>query len=141
MPSWKLFAIVIPICIAIDLFWLGIVMKNFYSQEIGELARRDGASMAPRWGAAFFVYVLIPLGIIIFVRPLIGADGSTLHALGYGALFGLVLYGVYDFTNLAVLDKWTLRVTLVDLAWGCALCGMTSVVMRWADRWLATSST
>lgn len=137
MPSWKLFAIVIPVCIVIDLVWLGIVMKGFYHQELGELARREGTALAPRWGAALFVYLLIPAGIILFVRPLVGAQGSALAALGYGALFGLVLYGVYDFTNLAVLEKWTLRVTLVDLAWGCTLCGVTSVVMRWADRWLA----
>ena len=55
MQSWKLFAIVAPICLFVDLLWLGIVMKGFYSQELGELARRQGASLAPRWGAALLV--------------------------------------------------------------------------------------
>lgn len=136
MSYWKLLAIVVPVCIAIDLIWIALVMKNFYSQELGDLARRDGLSLAPRWGAALFVYVLLPVGIVTFVRPALGTDGSLLAAIGLGALFGLVVYGVYDFTNLAVLDKWTLRMTLVDVAWGSSLCAVTSVVMRAADRWL-----
>ena len=35
-----------------------------------------------------------------------------------GAFLGLVVYGVYDLTNLAILAGWTLRVALADLAWG-----------------------
>jgi hypothetical protein len=35
-----------------------------------------------------------------------------------GALFGLVLYSVYDLTNLAVLEKWTARMALADMALG-----------------------
>jgi uncharacterized membrane protein len=69
MSYWKLLAIVVPVCIAIDLIWIALVMKNFYSQELGDLARRDGLSLAPRWGAALFVYVLLPVGIVTFVRP------------------------------------------------------------------------
>jgi len=136
MQTLKLLAIVLPICLLIDLFWLGIVMKDFYSQELGELARRRGAFLAPRWGAALLVYLLIPGGIVMFVRPLLGEHGTAWQAFGWGALFGLVLYGVYDLTNLAVLEKWTVRMTLVDMTWGCVLCGTISVVMRFVDRWL-----
>ena len=136
MQSWKLFAIVAPICLLIDLLWLGFVAKNFYSQELGDLARRQGASLAPRWGATLLVYLLIPGGIVLFVRPLLGENSSVWHTFGWGALFGLVLYGVYDLTNLAVLDKWTLRLAIADMLWGCVLCGTTSVIMRLVDRWL-----
>lgn len=136
MHSWMLFAIVAPICLLIDLLWLGIVMKGFYSQELGELARRQGASLAPRWGAALLVYLLIPGGIVLFVRPLLGVNCSGWQAFSWGALFGLVLYGVYDLTNLAVLDKWTMRLAIADMLWGCVLCGATSAIMRLVDRWL-----
>ncbi len=136
MQTWKLFAIVLPIFLLIDLFWLGVVMKALYSHELGELARRHGAVLAPRWGAAMLVYLLIPGGIVLFVRPHLGANGTAWQAFGWGALFGLVLYGVYDLTNLAVLEKWTVRMTLADMTWGCVLCGMISVVMKFVDRWL-----
>jgi uncharacterized membrane protein len=52
-----------------------------------------------------------------------------------------VLYGVYDLTNLAVLERWTIPMTLADIAWGCALCGKTAVVMRLVDGWLSAART
>jgi uncharacterized membrane protein len=137
MHQLKLLAIVLPIFLVIDLVWLGVLMKGFYGQELGELARREGAALAPRWGAAILVYLLIPGGIVLFVWPLLSEGSSLATAFGWGAVFGLVLYGVYDLTNLAVLEKWTLRMTMVDIAWGCVLCGATAVVMRFADRWLS----
>ncbi|MFN0060151.1 MAG: DUF2177 family protein [Planctomycetota bacterium] len=135
MQSWKLFVILLPFFLLLDLLWLGL-MKNFYSQEFGELARRHGTAIAPRWGAAILVYLLIPGGIVIFVRPLLGENGSCWPAFGWGALFGLVLYGVYDLSNFALLEKWTVRMTLVDMTWGCVLCGTISVVMRFLNGWL-----
>ena len=136
MQNWKLLAIMLPIFLFIDLLWLGVVMKGFYSHELGELARRHGTALAPRWGAAILVYLLIPGGLVLFVRPLLGVNATTWQAIGWGALYGLVLYGVYDLTNLAVLEKWTVRMTLADIAWGCVLCGTISVIMRFVDGWL-----
>jgi uncharacterized membrane protein len=136
MQGLKVFAVVLPIFLLIDLLWLGVVMKEFYSHELGKLASRQGTALAPRWGAAILVYLLIPGGLVLFVRPLLGVHSTTLQALGWGALFGLVLYGVYDLTNLAVIEKWTLRMTLADIVWGCVLCGTISAIMRLVDNWL-----
>ena len=47
MQSWKLFAIVLPVFLLIDLLWLGLVMNRFYSAELGEMARREGAASRP----------------------------------------------------------------------------------------------
>jgi len=133
MPSWKLFLLLLPIFLAADLFWLGVLMKGFYSAELGDLARRQDAALAPLWQAALLVYVLIPGGIVLFVRPLV--RGVTIgQSFARGAVFGLVLYGVYDLTNLAILEKWSLRMTLADIAWGCVLCGTISTVMKFVDR-------
>ena len=130
MQNVKLFAIVLPIFLLIDLLWLGVVMKGFYSQELGELARRQGAAIAPRWGAAVLVYLLIPSGLVLFVRPLLGVNATAWEAFGWGAAYGLVLYGVYDLTNLAVLEKWTVRITLADIAWGCVSAGAENRPVR-----------
>lgn len=138
MKTWTLFAIVVPVLLLFDLLWLGVVMKSFYSQELLEMARRRGAALAPRWAAAVLVYLLIPGGLVLFVRPLLGASSTAWQAFGWGAAFGLVLYGVYDLTNLAVLEKWTVRLTIADIAWGCVLCGTTSAVMHLVDGWLGS---
>ena len=136
MKTITLFLILLPIFLLIDLIWLGVIMKSFYSAELGDMARRQGLALTPRWGAAILVYLLIPAGVVIFVRPLLGENSSLLQTFGWGAIFGLVLYGVYDLTNLAILDKWTLRMTIADIIWGGVLCGTTSVIMRFIERWL-----
>ena len=136
MRELKLFLLLLPIFLAIDLVWLGVLMKGFYQQELGTLARRDGAALAPRWAAAAVVYLLIPAGIVLFVRPHAPASSPLTNALLWGAVYGLVVYGVYDFTNWAVLEKWTAQMTFADVAWGMTLCGVSAVVMQRIDRWL-----
>jgi uncharacterized membrane protein len=136
MPSWKLFLLVAPLVLVIDLVWLGVLMKPFYESQIGELARRNGTALAPRWPAAIMVYLLIPAGIVLFVRPAMGSSASLLQAFAWGAVFGLVLYGVYDCTNRSVLEKWTLPMTMVDILWGCTLCGIGALAMRLIEKQL-----
>lgn len=120
---------------AIDLVWIGFVMNWFYQRELGDLARRVNGSLAPRWGAALLVYILIPLGIVLFVKPLVPSTASYVHAFRWGALFGLVVYGVYDLTNRAVLQNWSLQMTIADIVWGSALCGITSIALHAMQLW------
>ncbi len=136
MSAWKTYLCVLPIFLMLDLLWLGVIMKGFYDNELGELARRHGEAFAPRWGAAILVYLLIPGGIVLFVRPILGAQSTILDALTWGAIFGLVVYGVYDLTNLAVLERWTILMTVADILWGAALCAATAAAMRLVDNWL-----
>jgi len=35
----------------------------------------------------------------------------------WGLVFGVITYGIYDLTNYATLDKWSLRYVVVDIAW------------------------
>jgi uncharacterized membrane protein len=48
----------------------------------------------------------------------------------YGGLFGLVVYGVYDFTNYSTLRQWPFALTLVDVAWGVVASAACSAVVR-----------
>jgi uncharacterized membrane protein len=101
----------------LDGIWLGLVMKNFYRDQLAPIARLADGGFAPNWPAALAVYVLLGAGVALFVIPRASDLGS---AAVYGALFGLVVYGVYDFTNYSTLRQWPLLLTLVDLAWGAA---------------------
>ena len=42
------------------------------------------------------------------------------------AVLGLVAYGTYDLTNLATLKVWSLRVTMIDMAWGSFVTAVSS---------------
>ena len=120
---------------ALDAVWLGVAMNGFYKSELGSLARLSGSNFAPVWWAACVVYALLVVGLVVFVLP--RATGQPARALGFGALFGGVAYGTYDFTAYAVLAGWSLRMTLVDLWWGAVICGLSAAVVTVVESRLA----
>jgi uncharacterized membrane protein len=111
----------------LDFVWLGVLMNEFYKTELGPLARLSGSNFAPVWWAAFAVYGVLVTGIVVFVLP--RAEGQPRRALGFGALMGVVTYGTYDFTAYSVLAGWSLRMTLVDIAWGAVICGTSAALV------------
>jgi uncharacterized membrane protein len=119
----KLFLIALPVFFAIDMVWLALVAKNFYQKQIGFLMKPD-----INWLAAIIFYLLFITGLIIFVITPAMVKQSWVHALLYGALFGLVTYATYDLTNLATVKDWPLLVTVVDLVWGSVLAASVSVI-------------
>ncbi len=121
VESLKLFGAGAILTILLDFIWLGLLMPAFYRRELASLARlgSDG-KMDPIWWAAGVVYVLIPVGIVAFV--LRGAEAETALQLGLrGFLFGIVLYGVYEFTNHATLRDWPASLLVIDTRGGRAL--------------------
>ena len=119
----KLYAIALPIFLAIDMVWLGLVAKNFYKSQVGFLMKAD-----INWTAAILFYLLFIVGLVLFVILPSVEKGSWMQALLLGAFFGFITYATYDLTNLATLKDWPLLVTIVDLAWGATLASLVSVI-------------
>jgi uncharacterized membrane protein len=119
----RLFLIALPIFFVIDIVWLILVARKFYSEQIGSLMRQDIG-----WTAAILFYFLFIAALVIFVITPAVEKHSWIHALVYGAFFGLVTYATYDLTNLATLKDWPVLVTIVDLIWGMVLSSSISVI-------------
>jgi uncharacterized membrane protein len=115
----------------LDGVWLGLLMKNFYRDQLTPIARLANGGFAPIWPAAILVYVLLALGVALFVLPRSTGVGSV---AGFGALFGLVVYGVYDLTNFATLADYPLAITVVDVCWGTVATALCSVAVRLVQR-------
>jgi uncharacterized membrane protein len=125
----KLYVVTVPVFFAIDLLWLGIVAKNIYRDNLGELL-----SPAVNWTAAITFYLIFIAGILIFaVVPALRRESLT-WAVIYGGLFGFFTYATYDLTNLATLRGWPLKVVFIDIAWGIVLCSAVASVSFWAGR-------
>jgi uncharacterized membrane protein len=119
----KLFFIALPVFFVIDMAWLVLVAKKFYQQQIGFLMKPD-----INWLAAIIFYLLFIAGLVLFVISPAVTKHSWVHALIFGALFGLISYATYDLTNLATLKDWPVIVTVVDLIWGTVLASAISVI-------------
>jgi uncharacterized membrane protein len=134
-PSVIAFALSIPFVVLLDYLWLGRVAKRFYLSELGHHVRRRGDEILPVYWAAGLVYLLIPLGVVVFALPRVNPEAALFSSIGWGGLYGLVLYGVYDFTNMATLERWPIRMVWVDICWGCFLCAATTAFAFQAGRW------
>jgi uncharacterized membrane protein len=119
----KLYFIAFPVFFVIDMIWLGLVAKNFYSKQIGFLMKAD-----VNWIAAIIFYLLFIVGLVVFVITPALEKHSWLNALLLGALFGLIAYATYDLTNLVTIKDWPLLVTIVDLIWGTVVAASVSVI-------------
>lgn len=115
--------------LALDFVWLGYVAKDFYRSQIGPLMLDK-----PMLGVAIAFYLLYVVGIVIFaVAPALAAD-SWFRALGAGALLGLIAYSTYDLTNLATLRGWSVKVSIVDIAWGTVVTSVAATAGYFAVR-------
>jgi len=131
----KVYIAILPIFLAIDYLWLGIIMSKFYKDELGILARLSNGSLKPVIWAAVIVYILIPLGIVLFALPRVSYDDLTSTSLFWGFVYGLILYGIYDMTNYSLVSKWSLRLSIVDILWGGILNAVMTYVAACFDRW------
>jgi uncharacterized membrane protein len=134
--SVKVFLFLPPLLFALDYVWLGIFASKLYTRELGPLLRMSGTDMQPIVWAAVVVYLAIPLGILLFVLPRVNGDNLTGSALLWGALYGIVVYTVYDMTNYSLVRDWPLRVAMIDICWGGVLNAIGALAAAWLDRWL-----
>ena len=108
-----------------DAVWLGLVASDFYRRELASVLRlAPDRSMDPLWWPVVPVYLALGVLFAFFAD----APGAPVRrSAARGALLGLCVYAVYDFTNLSLLNGWSLTVTLADVVWGAVVgAGATS---------------
>jgi uncharacterized membrane protein len=117
------FFIVLVVYLLLDLPMITFINKDMYKnlfESINNGATVDSTNIII---GAIVAYLLLAYGLYIFAIK----NKSIFN----GALFGLVVYGVYNFTNLAVIAKYGLIPAVIDTIWGTILCGMiTSAVLH-----------
>lgn len=116
-----IYIITFVIFLAIDLVWLNIIAKNLYQKEIGTLLLKN-PNLLP---ALLFYLLFIFCLLLIIVIPGI-KDGNLIRTILYASVFGLTTYATYDLTNLATLDGWNLKITIIDLIWGTSISTVTA---------------
>jgi len=92
--------------------------STIYSTKIREI---QGSELKIKIIPTLLVYVFLIGGLYYFIllpkRPIIDAF-----------ILGLVIYAVFDLTNLAILDKWSYQIVILDSLWGASLFAMTTFI-------------
>ncbi len=116
------YLVALAVFVAGDLTWLTVMGPRLYRPVLGPIM-----ADRPDWKAALAFYALYLIGISVFAIAPGLKVGRPLAALGWGALFGLIAYGVYDLTNQATLKVWATRLSLIDMAWGALITGLAAL--------------
>lgn len=88
----------------------------------------QGSNISINWGGALLSYACVYALLVWFSFPCIESAGiqktltaKLMLALRYGGLLGILAYGVYNFTNVAVLTDYSWSIAVRDTLWGGTL--------------------
>jgi uncharacterized membrane protein len=120
------FFIVLVVFLVLDLPMITLINKDMYKNLFASINNGEIVDSSNIIIGAIVAYLLLAYGLYIFAIK----NKSIFN----GALFGLVVYGVYNFTNLAVIAKYGLTQSIIDTVWGTILCSMiTYIVLVYLD--------
>lgn len=108
---------------AMDSLRLGVIAKNIYRAWLAPYMQE----WFMRLWVGIGVRVVMIIGIVAFVWPKV-ANGPRYMAFARGALFGGILYAVYNGTNYAFFPQRPLHIAIIDTLRGIFACGCASVV-------------
>ena len=112
--------------IALDIAWIQLVVYPMYADRLGiQMIQPNQLD----WRVGLGTWLIIVLGYRIFAYPRAIASGDLGLIALWGGLYGLVVYGVFTLTNLAVLRCWSTQLAIGDVLSGIGLCTMLSLFM------------
>lgn len=113
-----LFLISAILLIIIDYIYLNII-KNYFFQQIIKI---QGTPVQINILGILLCYLFIIIGLNYFI---IKPKKSIADAF----LLGIIIYGVYETTNLALFTKWSFLTVLIDTLWGGCLFAITTYLV------------
>lgn len=122
------FLLALAVYTLLDVVWFMLILQRYFFDAMEHHLNIHHDHVELRWFPAVFVYVFLSLGLILFVLP----PSTLLFALPVtvrGALFGLIVYGVYEMTNGALLSRWPISLMIADIAWGAFSSAATALVV------------
>ena len=79
----------------------------------------QGSKINLRFLGALLCYIILIFGLNYFI---IQPRKSVLDAF----ILGFIIYGVYETTNYAIIDKWSIYAVFIDSIWGAILFSLTT---------------
>ncbi len=104
--------------VIIDSVYLSMIGKPLFEKTVAAIQRSKlVVSMPP----AIFTYILMAIILNYFI---ISASKPAFDAF----ILGFCVYGIFDFTNLAIFKNYTLKTAIMDTLWGAILFYVTTLI-------------
>lgn len=107
------FVIILILIIIMDAIWFKFTLPS-YKKVIENIQNIPfQLNLIP----GIISYLFLAFGLAYFVIPRLNT-GSLSEAFWYGGMYGLIVYGVFNLTNMTLFQNWNLSITFIDLLWG-----------------------
>jgi uncharacterized membrane protein len=108
------------VLLGLDAIYL-YAMRNLFEDQIKAV---QGSPLQLNLVGAILCYILLVGGLYYFI---IKDKRSILDAF----LLGIVVYGVYGTTNMAIIKKWKYQTVITDMIWGGILFASTTYIIQY----------
>jgi len=103
--------------IILDSIYLTIT-KSFYNNQVRLV---QGSDIHIKIVPTVLTYVALVFGLYYFIL-------RNKRPVKEAMLLGLVVYSVFELTNMAIFNKWSIKSVILDTLWGSVLFGTTTYV-------------
>lgn len=104
--------------VVIDFVYLNI-MRGYFEKQVQQI---QGSPIKINMVSAMICYIFLIVGLNYFI---IQPKKSVSDAF----LLGIVIYGVYETTNWALLKNWSPLTVIMDTLWGGVLFALTTWIV------------
>lgn len=123
--DYKILLIIAITIIILDAIWLNTFGKYMYVPMINDIQHTESKiKIVP----VIITYILMILLVYYYCLPLI--KNKTYSPFFCGFFIGILIYGIFDMTNLALFNKYTYKNAILDMMWGGLLLGSTCYVVN-----------
>ena len=126
----KYLLVILGLFLIIDIPMISIINGKMYYEQFKRINREEIKIGHHTYLSAIFAYLLLTIGIYNFiVKPEIKKDKiDYLSIFINGMILGLVIYGIYNGTNMATINEWGMKEFIIDTTWGTLLSGILSIL-------------
>ena len=94
--------------------------KHLFEKHISII---QGSPLQMNMYGAIACYIFLVLGLNYFI---LGANKSVMDAF----ILGIVIYGVFETTNVVLFKKWPTYIAVMDTLWGGILFALTTYIIK-----------
>ena len=120
----KNFLLLSVIILILDYIYLGSILKDPFMKVIKKIQKKEGKV---NFYYAAVVYLLMITSIHYFI---ITEERAPFSAF----ILGIIIYGVFDFTNLAIFADYPIGLAIHDTIWGGTLFFLTTLIFDYINK-------
>jgi uncharacterized membrane protein len=133
MNIYLKYFIICLVIIFLDIAWISLNFST-YSNSILKIQK---ASLNLRYEHAIIAYILILFSVLYVAIPFTSQNiknsnntivNKLLQSFMYGGAVGFSIFGIYNFTSLAIYKDLDVSIAITDTIWGTTLYTITTFI-------------